>query len=496
MKRLVVLITAGLVVAAFVPVQLHAGWIKTYGKGQRDWGKFVQPTTDGGYIIAGFTASFSPLFSDDIWLLKTDSEGDTLWTRTYGGDKMDHAYCVQQTSDGGYILTGMTRSLARLGRQDLWLLKTDSEGDTLWTRVYGVDGGEYDNDEGSFVLETPDGGYIVVGTKECIAEEYGSCIWLLKIDASGDTLWTHTYHSEKRWGWNWGYCVGQTSDGGYILIGISSPPDAGCQGLSLIKTDSNGDTMWTRLYWGESSACGTTCGTSVQQTPEGGYIVTGSLTVPEACIGWASIASWLLKTDEHGDTLWTRTYKAPADLTMANCLDQTADHGYILVGKSGKASSSPSYIWLLKTDTDGDTLWTRSFGDGEINENEGYCVHQTSDGGYIITGHMDNDLCLIKTDSLGYVSIAEEPPVTPVTHPSNWQISASIGPPITLRYTNHPQGFHASIFNAVGRRVDELHSTEQSGTITWPVTHQSPGVYFIRSKSDRSALTRKVVLIR
>jgi hypothetical protein len=452
-KKVAVLITAGLVVATSIPVQLHAGWIRTYGR-SGDGGYAVQQTTDGGYIIVGLR----------------DFESN------------------------------MTQSFASLGRQDLWLLKTDSEGDTLWTRIYGGDGGQYDQDKGNFVQETLDGGYIVVGTKDCIAEEYGSYIWLLKTDVSGDTLWTRTYHSEARSGWNSGVCVGQTQDSGYILTGSSSLPNEGCEGLSLIKTDTNGDTMWTHLYWGESSACGTS-GTSVQQTSDGGYIVTGSLAVPKACVGWASTASWLLKTDEHGDTLWTRTYKTPANLTTANCLDQTADGGYILLGM---ASGSSSYIGLVKTDADGDTLWTRTFGEYGGSA-EGNCVHQTLDRGYIITGHMDNDLCLIKTDSLGYVSVAEEPPVTPVTHPSDCQISASIGPQITIRYTNHPQGFHAQVFDASGRKVDELHSSQPSGTITWPiipatpvtsVTHQSPGVYFIRSESDRSALARKVILIR
>ena len=480
--RVVIIIAAGLVLS-FAGL-LHAGWIRTYGGEDPDIGYHVQQTSDSGYVITGYTWSFSVGLLD-IWLLKTDANGDTLWTKIYGGEGLERAKCVQQTSDGGYIIVGVTGDT--IITQNLWLLKTDPEGDTLWTRVYGVH-----RAEGNFVQETPDGGYIITGKKICIEGDYLSYCWLLKTDASGDTLWTRTYHSEADSGSNWGNCVCQTADGGYILTGGSTPPGGGCSGLSLIKTDSNGDTSWTHLYGGEGSACGTS-GKSVQQIPDGGYIVAGSLVLPEAYMEKAIMASWLLKTDEQGETLWTRTYKASADLTTANCLDQTSDGGYILVGK--KEDTTGASIWLIKTDGNGDTIWTRTFGKFFSSGN---CVHQTPDGGYIITGSLENNVCLIKTDSLGYVSVAEEPPVTPVTYPSNWQISASIGPQITLRYTNHPQGFHASIFDAVGCRVDEIHADESSGIITWPlpVTHQSPGVYFIRLESDTSGSARKVVLMK
>jgi photosystem II stability/assembly factor-like uncharacterized protein len=508
MKRPAALITAGLMLATFIPIQLHAGWIRTYGKELcRDLGYYAQQTPDGGYIVTGFTASFSTAFAEDVWLLKTDSEGDTLWTRTYGGEDMDHGYCVQQTYEGGYIIVGFTRSFACFGNQDLWLLKTDFEGDTLWTRIYE---GGYDNDEGSFVQQTTDGGYIIAGRR-------GTDLWLIKTDEAGDTLWTRTYDLTKEGLWNWGRCVRQTQDGGYIFTGTSLLPREGCDNpmLSLIKTDSNGDTLWTHLYGPEGSVCGLAgYGESVQQTPDRGYIVAGYMDFPEAYMEKTSTvtATWLLKTDEQGDTLWTRTYSRAAS-NHANCVDRTTDGGYILVGDAG--GSTASDIWLVKTNANGDTLWTRAFGK-ENNTNSGMCVHQTSDRGYIITGYMhsgsiyqdDHNLCLIKTDSLGYLSVTEEPSVT---HPSNWQIAASIGRQITLRYTNHPQGFHASVFDASGRKVDELHSADASGTITWPVTppvtlathpvthpvtHPSPGAYFIRVESDKSGSAHKVVLMK
>jgi hypothetical protein len=126
-------------------------------------------------------------------------------------------------------------------------------------------------------------------------------------------------------------------------------------------------------------------------------------------------------------------------------------------------------------------------------------VQPTSDGGYILTGSTEtwavagSDLFIMKTDSLGYVSGVIEKPVTQET--SNWKLISSIGQQVILKYSDCPQGFHAQVFDATGRRIDELHSTEQSGTIIWPVTHQSPGVYFIKQAGQTEPLA-KVVLIR
>ncbi|TKJ43825.1 hypothetical protein CEE36_01530 [candidate division TA06 bacterium B3_TA06] len=474
-----ILIIAGLL--AITPPPLHAGWIRYYG--DKDAGLSVQQTTDGGYIIVGLRDH-----NTNIWLLKTDSEGDTLWTRTYGGEAMDQAYCVQQTSDGGYIIVGMTRSFARLGNQDLWLLKTDSEGDTLWTRIYGVDGGLYDNDEGSFVQETPDGGYIVIGSQND-TDGLATNFWLLKTDEAGDTLWTRIYDLTKRRAWNWGSCIRQIADGGYIFTGYSTYPDSLHVVLSLVKTDPNGDTLWTRLYGEEAGAFGT----SVQQTPDGGYIIAGFKAIPEPPDHWVKYDFWLLKTDENGDTLWTRIYDWE-ESDQAQSLDQTMDGGYIIVGWKGNASPTGlAYMWLAKTDEAGDTLWTRTFGE---RNGSGQCVHQTLDGGYIITGVLDGNLCLIKTDSLG--DTTEVPTVSeslPLETETNWHIVSSIGRSIVLQYKDLPQGFHASVFDATGRRVDEIHSGQASGIIAWGGGYE-PGVYFIKAISDNPSTTRKVILIQ
>jgi len=154
-------------------------WTRTYGGSFPDVGKCVQQTSDGGYILAGWTMSFGA-GNYDFWLLKTNANGDTLWTRTYGGESYDYGYSVQQTTDGGYIIAGYTKSFGA-GNYDFWLLKTDANGDTLWTRTYG--GSEIDYSHS--VQQTADGGYIITGyTKSFGAGSYD--VWLLKL--AGDVV--------------------------------------------------------------------------------------------------------------------------------------------------------------------------------------------------------------------------------------------------------------------------------------------------------------------
>jgi hypothetical protein len=133
-------------------------WTKCYGGLGSDKGAEVQLTSDGGYIITGRTGSFGA-GARDAYLIKTDANGDTLWTKTYGGLDWDYAYSVKQTTDGGFIVVGGSKSFSSGGDYDVYLIKTDANGDTLWTRTYGGTDIEY----GSSVQLTSDGGYVIIG---------------------------------------------------------------------------------------------------------------------------------------------------------------------------------------------------------------------------------------------------------------------------------------------------------------------------------------------
>ena len=360
----------------------HITFERTYGRLGYDWGSSVQQTFDGGYIIAGGTKSFSINWTNEVYLIKTDPMGDTLWTRTFGfggSNFCAHGNSVQQTSDGGYIITGLTNSYCTGGGGDVLMIKTDSQGDTLWTKSFGGSA----EDIGQSVDQTSDGGYIIAGWTYSFGSG-SSDIYLIKTNSLGDTLWTKTYggtFEEKC------YSAQQTTDGGYILTGWTGSFGAGAADVYLIKTNSSGEVLWTRTYGYTYSEVGH----SVQQTSDGGYIIAGQLWYS----GPGTTNFYVIKTDSVGDTLWTRIYGD--DFDYAFSIQQTSDGGYIVAGFT---YPWPGDAYLIKTDSIGDTLWTRRYGgtDSDI----AYAVQQTQDGGYIIAGATESfdavsrDVYLIK----------------------------------------------------------------------------------------------------
>jgi hypothetical protein len=304
-------------------------WTKIYGGISEDYGYSVQQTNDNGYIITGSTKSFGA-DGFDVWLIKTDENGDTLWTKTYGGTGYDYGLSVHQTTDNGYIIAGGTSSFGA-GIIDFYLIKTDENGDTLWTKTYG--GTDYDY--GRAMQQTTDGGYIITGNTWSFGAG-ASDVYLVKTDENGDTLWTKTYGGISE---DYGFSVQQTTDNGYIITGYTMSFGTAYSYVYLIKTDENGDTLWTKTY-GVGAG---NYGYSVQQTTDNGYIIAGHTWLYEA---WASLV-YLVKTDENGDTLWTETYGGTGD-DRSNSVQQTTDNGYIIVGYTNSFGAGDYDVYFIK----------------------------------------------------------------------------------------------------------------------------------------------------
>jgi hypothetical protein len=245
--------------AAGPPVQ----WQKTFGDSSYDKGYSVQQTADGGYIIAGDTSSFGAgLFFFDVYLIKTDQNGDLQWQKTLGGSDFDCGWSVEQTADGGYIIAGGTKSFGDPAG-DAYLVKTDPNGNSQWQKAFG--GSDYDH--GWSAQQTADGGYIIAG----VTESFGAGrrdAYLIKTDPNGNSQWEKTFGGSD---WDWAYSVQQTSDDGYIITGETYSFGAGQNDVYLIKTDPNGDSQWEKTFGGISFEKGR----SVQQTVDGGYIIAG-----------------------------------------------------------------------------------------------------------------------------------------------------------------------------------------------------------------------------
>jgi len=216
-------------------------WQRTYGgSDSHNYPYSFQITSDGGYIVAGGTYSISAEVPDG-WVLKLTSYGDIEWQNTYGGGSYDRATSIQQTEDGGYIVAGETKSFGA-GGADLWILKLTSSGDIEWQRTYGGSGG----DDGSSIQETGDGGYIV--TVE--TESFGAGdrdLWILKLTSSGDIEWQRAYGGSLD---DYGNYIQETGDGGYIVAGGTNSFGAGDGDGWILKLTSSGDIEWQRTYGG------------------------------------------------------------------------------------------------------------------------------------------------------------------------------------------------------------------------------------------------------
>ncbi len=320
-------------------------WNRTYGGLNSDEARDVVHTADVGFALAGNTQS-KGAGSTDFWLVKTDLWGNLQWDEPYGGTNMDDCYCVIQTSDGGYALTGETWSFGA-GMNDLWLVKTNASGKAEWNRPYGGS----NIDIGKSVVETDDGGYVIAGyTKSFGAGSYD--FWLIRTNATGYPQWNKTYG-----GFNDDRCESlvKTSDGGYALAGFTSSMGAGGRDFWLVKTDSAGNEQWNKTYGGTDDDNAL----SLLQTLDGGYALAGITQ----SFGSGTHDCWLVKTDSSGDIQWKRTYGGTNSDFAYYGLVRTSDGGFAICGDTQSFGASSYDIWLIKTDTEFGLAWTDSTAD-------------------------------------------------------------------------------------------------------------------------------------
>ena len=315
-------------------------WNKTYNRRGFDMALSLVQTTDGGYAVTG----------TDFWLIKLDSQGNLLWDQTYGGSGDDRAHSLIQTTDGGYAIAGITSSKDS-GAWDFWLLKLDNQGNVLWDRTYGGSRSDWANS----LIQTKDGGYAMVGTTE--SKSTGSSeedfrrgdFWLLKLDSKGNLLWDQTYGGI---GHDWAYSLIQTTDGGYIVVGITNSKGAGNKDnfdfqpmdIRLLRLDSQGDLLWDRTYGGS----GEDRAYSLIQTTDGGYAIAGGTSSK----GAGSLDFWLLKLDNSGNVIWDQTYGGIGK-EWATSLIQTTDGCYAMAGCTTSKGSRGLNFWIIKVDAEG-----------------------------------------------------------------------------------------------------------------------------------------------
>jgi hypothetical protein len=355
-------------------------WGVNFGSRYEDQAAEIQPTFDGGYVLAGTYTLFTSAAANDYWVLKFDASGQPEWQHMYSLSRArniresQYARSIRQTRDGGFIVAGETNMFRRYGDfgtpidYDIWILKLTSEGSIEWQRAFGT----LKDDKARCVDQTRDGGYIIAGSIPDVYEDKRGNCWLIKLSPGGELEWEKSYQDFFPLT---GRCVQQTRDGGYVVAGINAQTGKGSD-FGLLKLSAGGDVEWQRSYGGNSNEYPN----SLQQTTDGGFILAGDTSIADEP---GTHDALVMKISLSGDIEWQRIYKGDGDDILYS-IRQTADRGYIAAGKTSSPGTQNDDFWLLKLNPAGGIEWQHAY--GGYNNDAAYSADQTADGGYIIAG--------------------------------------------------------------------------------------------------------------
>jgi len=348
----------------------------------------VHQCKDKGYIISGEDITSSS--ACNIFLMKTDSSGTLVWTKKYGGCD---GYSVAETFDNGFITFG------NYYNNYIAVIKTDYNGLIEWTKTFNVKGVGYS------IIQDNDSNYVVSGYTEVSSGDRD--IFLLKLKNNGDSLYLKKYGDK---GFDIPYDLKQTKDNGYILVGESQNGHYGEYGLYILKTDHDGNELWSKRYSEGYRAV------SVFETHDNGFIVTGY-----------NYGMLLLKIDKSGVVQWNKTFSEKS----SNSVIQTNDSGYVTVGHDKNGIFN-----IYKVDSLGNALWDKEFSyPNQFSYSEySNCIINTSDNGYAALGSTSGNVYFIKTDSNGNV----KPVIKQLNGPANVTINDTIEYTINTTFRNDP----------------------------------------------------------
>jgi hypothetical protein len=368
---------------------------KEFGGRLPDYGRSAIEASDKGYIIVGESYSFTN-GSKDIYITKTDKRGIKIWDKHYGGKNADYAYDVKLTSDGNYVVIGATDNFGEEETPNIYLLKIDNHGDTLWTKTYGTGFGDY----GYSIIESYDKSLVITGMSDRNSNGKKNLI-VLKTDKNGNERWLKTYEPEESY---IGKCIIQTNDSDYIVL--SDKPEYGGQMinsyLKLIKISPSGDTLWTKTIKHQQSFQAA----NIIQTHDNGFIICGTSSGNSSNKRGATDI-YLIKTDNSGNVKWMRSYGGN-DYDLGHGVTQASDSDYVIVGETYRNENYNNYkdMVLYKVDNAGSMIWSRTFKSKGIEL--GNTIIETSDSGLLIGGTLnnndglkENDVFLLKVDKDG-----------------------------------------------------------------------------------------------
>lgn len=458
----------------------QTGFIKNYGGSGTDSGRCIEITSDGGYMVAGHTTTNSAGFAD-LYVLRLAANGDTLWTKKFGGNGVEQGFTIQRVSDGNYIICGYTTSFSNA--EQGYLLKIDEGGNKLWEKNFGGAGSEHIE----AAYETSDGGIIMVGNTTS-APAVSSDVYLVKTDASGNEQWSKNIGGT---GFDYGNVVQPTSDGGYAIIGITYSKGAGNGDYWFIKTDASGNVQWDKTYGGPQ----VDEGKNIRQTSDGGYIITGDTDSKGA--GMSDV--WVIKTDASGNMTWEKTYGGN-DKDVSKMIEPTTDGGYIIAAISRSFGKVNPDGWIIKTNATGDTLWTRFYGGPE--HEHFYSVKATADGGYVAVGHSDSygqalmeQVFVVKMDGNGLIPTGIEDAPYAIKNMSVYPNPSNGVFEVELDLNGAPWA-DVKLVNASGQVVLSERIENKTGTFhkKLDLSGFAKGLYMLNVSVNEQQTTKKVML--
>ena len=390
-------------------------WVKSFGGSGIESANAIVKTSDGGFAVLGYTSSIDGDVitkteeENDYWLLKFDTEGNLQWNRTYGGSKDDIGQSLAQTTDGGYVLTGYSMSddgdaSKNQGFHDNWILKLDEKGDLEWERSYGFSGHDHSYD----ILQTADGGFFFTGFLDITSAradgntEKGNGLtshgvgefWGTKIDQEGSVQWRGYFGGTNN---DRAHAVVQAEDGGFVMTGFSESDDFdisstnGSYDFWMVKVDPFGNLEWEHSFGGS----GIEVSYDIAKTEDSGYVVVGNTFSNDGHIFQNKGASdiWLIKVDEEGNLLWERTFGG-SEFDLAQAVVQSKDGGFLITGNSKSSdldapeNNGENDIWVIKTNGNGDLVWQKSFGGSGLDF--GLDILEDENGHILVVGESNS----------------------------------------------------------------------------------------------------------
>lgn len=448
---------------------------KTYGGALADSGITVIQTLDGGYLIAGGTFSYGT-GSSDYYLIKTDEYGDTLWTKTYGGTGKESLSSMIETNDGNYALWGFTNSYGEL-YSNFYLIKVTPAGDTLWTKTYtGVTSTNYLKSNN--LVQCPDSGFLLSGSRNYIGDyTYG---YTIRTDSMGNDLWTNSYQNYFT------YAGFENTLGKEIIVTGEYSSSTSRDVKLMFLSSSTGNNVSNILFdnnnnWEE--------GYSIMPLIQGGYLISGYT-------GSSHYGAYIIRVDDNFNKIWDKAFNYGELYINQNfptgrndfSVIQTADTGFAFLGRPQNAYD----IKLIKTDSSGVEEWSQIYGGADIEEP--FCLQQTSDNGFVIVGYTTSygagskDIYLIKTDSAGNTTTTHSHELSA----KQQSISIYPNPAKDILHIKGEQGNTVTITSIDGKLMQVFKIKNNNDEID--LRSYSKGIYILKALNSKGIKAEKIII--